>query len=81
MPAVALGALSLPPQDVARSVRAIGEFSDMRYTAEPSCGYAVQLWREGDSLKECFLRNGFAGYERDGIYCPAVAITEGRRAK
>jgi hypothetical protein len=33
-----------------RPIRAIGEFSDMRYTAEHAYGHAVQLWRDGDTV-------------------------------
>jgi hypothetical protein len=36
-------------QDPDRPIRAIGEFSNMRYTEEHAYGYAVELWRDGDS--------------------------------
>jgi hypothetical protein len=42
-------------QDTARPIRAIGEFSSMRYTEEHAYGYAVELWRDGDSVIGLFL--------------------------
>lgn len=43
-------------------VRAIGEFSDMRYTEEHAYGYAVQLWRADDEMFGVFLAStGLAG--------------------
>jgi hypothetical protein len=45
----AAGALAVFAQSPAAPARAIGEFSNMRYTEEHAYGYAVQLWRDGDS--------------------------------
>ena len=43
-------------------VRAVGEFSDMRYTEEHAYGYAVQLWRADAEMFGLFLAsNGLAG--------------------
>ena len=44
--------LALPAfaQHPGQAIRPIGEFSNMRFTAEHAYGYAVQLWRNGDSL-------------------------------
>ena len=42
-------------QDPDRPIRAIGEFSNMRYTEEHAYGYAVELWRDGDSMIGLFL--------------------------
>ena len=42
-------AVPLFAQNPGRPVRAIGEFSNMRYTEEHAYGYAVELWRDGDS--------------------------------
>jgi hypothetical protein len=48
-------ASALFAQDSGRPVRAIGEFSNMRFTEEHAYGYSVQLWRDGDSLIGLFL--------------------------
>lgn len=54
--ALSIGA-TLPAfaQDPDRPIRAIGEFSNIRYTAEHAYGYAVELWRDGDSVIGLFL--------------------------
>jgi hypothetical protein len=43
-------ALAAFAQQLHRPIRAIGEFSNMRYTEEHAYGYSVELWREGDSV-------------------------------
>lgn len=45
----------LTAQAADRPIRAIGEFSNIRYTEEHEYGYAVQLWRDGESLVGLFL--------------------------
>lgn len=37
-------------QQLDRPIGAIGDFSNMRYTEEHAYGYAVELWRDGDSV-------------------------------
>ena len=39
-------ALSAFAQNPDRPIRAIGEFSNMRFTEEHAYGYAVDLWRD-----------------------------------
>ena len=43
-------ALPASAQDSDRPIRAIGEFSNMRYTEEHAYGYTIELWRDGDSV-------------------------------
>jgi hypothetical protein len=52
---VAITRSSAIAQDPTRSIRALGEFSNMRLTEEHAYGYSVQLWRDGDSLIGLFL--------------------------
>jgi hypothetical protein len=40
----------VPSGPLRRFARPVGEFSNVRYTAEHAYGYAVQLWRDGDRL-------------------------------
>jgi len=42
-------------QDPDRPIRAIGEFSNMRYTEEHAYGYTIALWRDGDTAIGLFL--------------------------
>ena len=42
-------------QDPNRPLRAVGDFSNMRFTEEHAYGYAVDLWRDGDSVVGLFL--------------------------
>jgi hypothetical protein len=44
--------LALPAfaQQSGQAILPVGEFSNMRFSAEHANGYAVQLWRNGDSL-------------------------------
>jgi hypothetical protein len=42
-------------QDPNRLLRTVGEFSNMRFTEEHAYGYAVDLWRDGDSMLGLFL--------------------------
>jgi hypothetical protein len=52
----------------AAPVAVVGEFSNMRYTAEHAYGYTVQLWREGDRLFGLFLcSEGLAGDTPTGM--------------
>jgi len=55
--AVLLAGAALPvsAQDPSRPIRPIGEFSNMRYTADHAYGYMVELWRDGDSAIGWFL--------------------------
>ena len=48
-------ALPVFAQNPDRPIRAIGNFSNMRYTEEHAYGYAVELWRDGDSAIGLFL--------------------------
>ena len=50
-------------QDPGRPIRALGEFSNVRYTEEHAYGYAVELWRDGDSAIGLFLAS--AGLQGD----------------
>src|SRR5437879_10467002 len=55
-------------QELNRPIRAIGEFSDMRYTEEHAYGYAVELWRDGDSVIGLLLvSEGLQGDTPTGI--------------
>jgi hypothetical protein len=49
------GALPTFAQNPGRPIRAIGEFSNMRYTEEHAYGYTVALWRDGDTAVGQFL--------------------------
>ena len=42
-------AFSAFAQNPGRTIRAIGEFSNLRHTEEHAYGYTIQLWRDGDS--------------------------------
>src|ERR1017187_3008288 len=42
-------------QDPDRPIRAIGDFSNVRYTEEHAYGYTVELWRDGNSAIGLFL--------------------------
>lgn len=42
-------------QDPNRPLRAIGEFSNVRFTEEHAYGYMVDLWRDGDSVVGLFF--------------------------
>lgn len=54
--------LALLAQAPAAPIAVVGEFSNMRFTAEHAYGYTVQLWREGDRLFGLFLcSEGLAG--------------------
>lgn len=48
-------ALTAFARDPDRPIRAIGDFSNMRYTEEHAYGYTVELWRDGDSAIGVFL--------------------------
>jgi hypothetical protein len=50
-------------QDPARPIRAIGQFSNIRYIEEHADGYAIDLWRDGDSVIGLF--HVAAGFQRD----------------
>jgi hypothetical protein len=53
---LSIGAVvSASGQDPDRSISPIGEFSNERYTEEHAYGYAVELWRDGDSAISLFL--------------------------
>src|SRR5258708_27320323 len=55
-------------QDPNRPLHAVGEFSNMRFTDEHAYGYAVDLWRDGDSILGLFLaREGLAGDTPTGM--------------
>ncbi len=46
----------------------IGEFSNMRYTAEHAYGYTLQLWRAGDRILGLFMASdGLAGDPPTGL--------------
>ena len=51
-----------------RPIRVIGEFSNVRHTEEHAYGYAVELWRDGDSVIGLFLvAEGLEGDTPTGI--------------
>ena len=55
-------ALPVFAQNPDRPIRAIGDFSNMRYTKEHAYGYAVELWRDGDSaIGLFFVSEGLQG--------------------
>jgi hypothetical protein len=59
---VLLAAASAFAQDPNRPLRLLGEFSNLRFTEEHAYGYAVDLWRDGDSVVGLFLASaGLAG--------------------
>jgi len=47
--------ISAAAQDPNRPLRAVGEFSNLRFTEEHAYGYMVDLWRDGDSIVGLFL--------------------------
>ncbi len=55
-------------QTAAAPVAVVGEFSNMRYTAEHAYGYTLQLWRHGDTVFGLFLASeGLAGDTPTGL--------------
>jgi hypothetical protein len=50
------------------SVKPIGEYSNMRYTAEHAYGYTVQLWQDGNQFFGLFMSAfGLAGDTPTGL--------------
>jgi hypothetical protein len=55
-------------QDSDRPIHAIGYFSNMRFTKEHAYGYAVELWRDGDSaIGLFFVSEGLQGDTPTGM--------------
>ena len=55
-------------QDPGRTINVIGEFSNMRVTEEHAYGYALQLWRDGNSVVGLlFVSEGLQGDTPTGI--------------
>ncbi len=62
MPGILQGAGAAP------SVLVVGEFSNMRFTAEHAYGYSVELWRQADKLFGLLLESyGLAGDTPTGL--------------
>jgi|SRR5215471_7587153 len=56
------------PMTACAAVKPIGEFSNMRYTAEHAYGYSVQLWQDGDRFLGLFMSAfGLAGDTPTGL--------------
>ena len=55
-------------QETAPRVSVVGHFTNMRFTEEHAYGYAVELWRHGDSLLGLFLASeGLQGDTPTGL--------------
>ena len=64
----AAGALTVFAQNSGMPLRAVGEFSNLRSTGEHAYGYAVQLWRDGDStLGLLLVSEGLQGDTPTGL--------------
>lgn len=62
LPAALMGQTAEPPVSV------IGHFTNMRFTEEHAYGYAVDLWRRGDTLLGLFLASeGLQGDTPTGL--------------
>src|SRR5689334_24629497 len=61
-------ALPVYAQGTDRPIRAIGEFSNMRYTEDHAYGYEVELWRDRDAvIGLLFVSEGLQGDTPTGV--------------
>ncbi len=57
-----------PAQTAAGPVTVVGEFTNMRFTEEHAYGYAVQIWRQADTLFGLFMASeGLQGDTPTGL--------------